>query len=107
VLNFGLSGSGAKSSEVGMNYVVSMWCIWGLVVLVYAALRIYVGRLDRDEDDTLLLDDAFAHEKAAQAVIIAKVKKIQPVQRLALIALIVMSLVVIVYYIWNAVEQFQ
>ena len=90
-----------------MNYVVGMWCIWGLVVLVYVALRIYVGRLDRDEDDTLLLDDAFAQERAAQAAIVAKVKKIQPVQRIALIAMVAMSLVVIVYYLWNAWQQFQ
>ena len=79
-----------------------MWCIWGLVVLVYVALRIYVARLDRDEDDTILLDDAFAHERAAQEAIIAKVKKIQPVQRIALIALVAMSLLVIGYYIWDS-----
>ncbi len=90
-----------------MNLVLGMWIVWGVFVLVYVALRIYVGRLDRDEDDTLLLDDAFAHERAAQEAIIAKVTKIQPVQRVALIAMIAMTLIVIVYYGWNAWQQFQ
>ncbi len=90
-----------------MNLVLGMWSVWGLVVLVYVAIRIYVGRLALDEDDTLFIDDAFAQERATQDAIRAKVKKIQPAQRLALIALVAMSLIIIVYYIWNAVQQFQ
>ena len=90
-----------------MSIVVSMWSVWGLLLLVYLALRVYVGRLNRDEDDTLFLDDAFAQEKAQQAAIIAKVHKIQPVQRIALIVLGVMTLVIIGYYIWDGLRQFQ
>jgi len=90
-----------------MNFVLGMWSVWGLVVLVYVAIRIYVGRLALEEDDTLLLDDAFAQERAAQDAIRAKVKKIQPVQRIALIALVVMSLIVIGYYVWDMWQQFQ
>lgn len=90
-----------------MNFVLDMWCVWGLLVVVYLALRTYVARLNRDEDDTILLDDAFAQEKVAQTAIIAKVKKVEPAQRLALIALAVMSLIVIVYYVWDAMHQFQ
>ena len=90
-----------------MNFVLGMWCVWGLLVVVYLALRTYVARLNRDEDDTILLDDAFAQEKVEQTAIIAKVKKVEPAQRLALIALAVMSLIVIVYYVWDAMHQFQ
>jgi hypothetical protein len=63
--------------------------------------------LDLDENDTILLDDAFAHERTAQEAIIAKVKKIEPAQRVVLIALVVMSLIVIGYYVWNMWQQFQ
>jgi hypothetical protein len=87
--------------------VLGMWSVWGLLLLVYLILRIYVARLSRDENDTILIDDAFSHERAAQEAIFAKLKKIQPAQRIALIALGVMSLIVIVYYIWNVVQQFQ
>lgn len=90
-----------------MNFVLGMWSVWVLVFLVYLALRIYVARLNRDEDDTLFLDDTFAQERVEQAAIIARVKKIQPAQRLALIALGVMSLFVIGYYIWDAMHQLQ
>ena len=90
-----------------MNFVLGMWCVWGLLLLVYVALRTYVARLNRDEDDTILLDDAFAQEKVEQTAIIAKVKKVEPAQRLALIALSVMTLIVIVYYVWDAMHQFQ
>jgi hypothetical protein len=84
-----------------------MWIVWGLLVLVYVAIRIYVLRVDLDENDTILLDDAFAHERAAQEAIIAKVKKIEPTQRVVLIALVVMSLIIIGYYVWNMWQQFQ
>jgi hypothetical protein len=84
-----------------------MWIVWGVLVLVYVAIRIYVARLDLDENDTILLDDAFAHERTAQEAIIAKVKKIEPAQRVVLIALVVMSLIVIGYYVWNMWQQFQ
>jgi uncharacterized ion transporter superfamily protein YfcC len=90
-----------------MNLILGMWIVWGLLVLVYVAIRIYVARLDLDENDTILLDDAFAHERAAQEAIIAKVKKIEPARRVVLIALVVMSLIVIGYYVWNMWQQFQ
>ena len=90
-----------------MNLVLGMWIVWGLLVLVYVAIRIYVARLDLDENDTILLDDAFAHERAAQEAIIAKVKRIEPARRVVLIALLVMSLIVIGYYVWNMWQQFQ
>ena len=90
-----------------MNLVLGMWIVWGLLVLVYVAIRIYVLRVDLDENDTILLDDAFAHERAAQEAIIAKVKKIEPTQRVVLIALVVMSLIIIGYYVWNMWQQFQ
>ena len=90
-----------------MNLILGMWIVWGVLVLVYVAIRIYVARLDLDENDTILLDDAFAHERAAQEAIIAKVKKIEPARRVALIALLVMSLIVIGYYVWNMWQQFQ
>ena len=90
-----------------MNFVLCMWSVWGLLVLVYAAIRIYVARVDLDENDTILLDDAFSHERAAQEAIIAKVKKIEPARRVVLIALVVMSLIVIGYYVWNMWQQFQ
>ena len=90
-----------------MYLVLGMWIVWGVLVLVYVAIRIYVARLDLDENDTILLDDAFAHERTAQEAIIAKVKKIEPAQRVVLIALVVMSLIVIGYYVWNMWQQFQ
>ena len=90
-----------------MNLVLSMWSVWGLLVLVYLSLRIYIARLNRDEDDTIILDDAaFGQEKAEQAAILAKVHKIEPAQRAALIALGAMTLIVIVYYIIDAMHQF-
>jgi len=34
-----------------------MWSVWGAVVLVLAGLKVYSGRLSRDEDDQIVLDD--------------------------------------------------
>jgi hypothetical protein len=61
-----------------------MWAVWGVLVLIMLALKIYSGRLTRDEDDHLVLDSAFDHIKAEQAAIMAKVHKIEPLKKASL-----------------------
>jgi hypothetical protein len=60
------------------GFVAIMWAIWGVLVVTMLALKLYTGRLSRDEDDQLILDDAFDHLKNEQAAIIAKVNKVSP-----------------------------
>jgi beta-lactamase regulating signal transducer with metallopeptidase domain len=84
-----------------------MWMVWGALVVLFMALHVYRGRLSRDEDDQLFLDDAFSHEKAAQAAITAKVSKVQPFVTGAMWAVGAMTLVVIVYYAIDVFSQFK
>jgi hypothetical protein len=59
-----------------------MWSVWAVLVVALAALYIYRSRLTRDEDDQIYLDDAFNHEKQAQAEIVAKVNKVEPMVKI-------------------------
>src|ERR1700690_2890457 len=61
-----------------------MWSVWGLLVVLVLILKIYTGRLSRDEDDQIVLDDAFDHLKAEQAAIIAKVNKVERFRKVAM-----------------------
>ena len=63
--------------------------------------------LNRDEDDQLVLDDAFDRVKNEQAAIVARVKKIEPVVRLAFWLVVLSTLFVIGYYIIDIVNQFK
>jgi hypothetical protein len=90
-----------------MTFVPVMWSVWGVLLLVLAALSLYKSSLARDEEGQIFLDDAFAHERAAQEAIVAKVQKVEPVVRLSLWLVGVATLVVIVYYIWDIIAQFQ
>jgi hypothetical protein len=84
-----------------------LWSVWGAVVVLMIALKVYSGRLARDEDDQIILDDSFNHVRNEQAAIMDKVHKIEPVQRVAMWAAIAMTVVVIGYYVVDVFNQFK
>jgi len=81
------------------GFVPVMWSVWGVLVLLVICLKIYGGRLTRDEDDQIILDDSFDNVKIEQAAIAAKVAKLEPVQRTFFWLTAAATLVVIVYYV--------
>jgi hypothetical protein len=84
-----------------------MWAVWGVLVLIMLALKIYSGRLSRDEDDQLVLDSAFDHVRTEQAAIVAKVNKIEPLRKVTLWLVVGMTVVVIGYYVMDILNQFK
>ncbi|MGA2834280.1 MAG: hypothetical protein ABSE55_14515 [Terracidiphilus sp.] len=90
-----------------MSLVLVMWSVYGALVAITAVLYIYRGRLQRDEEDQIFLDDSFEHEKAEQAAIVARVHKIEPSLRIMKWLVAVATVLVVVYYIWDIVTQFK
>jgi hypothetical protein len=84
-----------------------MLVVWGFLLLLFLALKVYAMRLSRDEDDQLVLDDSFEHVRAEQAAIVARLNKVQPLMRIVLLLLCLMTLAVIGYYVVDAIRQFQ
>ena len=82
-----------------------MWTVWGALVAIMVALKIYTGRLTKDEDDQLVLDSAFDRVRDEQAALVAKVNKIEPLQKVALWLVVVATVFVIGYYIWDIYKQ--
>ena len=89
------------------GYVLIMWAVWAAFVLFMIALKMYTGRLARDETDQLTLDEAFDTLKTEQAAIMAKVNRMKPFRRVVLGLTGVMSLVVVSYYVLDVVNQFK
>jgi len=89
------------------GFVAIMWAIWGLLVLSMLALKVYTGRLNRDEDDQLILDDAFDHLKTEQAAIVAKVEKVKPLRRATMWLTVAATVFVAGYYVFDIVNQFK
>jgi hypothetical protein len=84
-----------------------LWFVWGGLVVLLAALKVYSSRLSRDEDDQIILDDSFNHVKTEQAAIMARVHKIQPIEKTALWLVVGMTVVVVAYYIIDIFNQFK
>jgi hypothetical protein len=84
-----------------------MWSVWGGLVLLMLLLKIYNDRLTRDEDDQLVLDEAFDHVKNQQAAMLAKVNRFAPVRRVVLVLVGAMTLFVIGYYLLDFISQFK
>jgi hypothetical protein len=89
------------------GFVPVMWVVWGLLVLVMLVLKIYTGRLSRDEDDQIVLDDAFSHLKTEQAAILAKVYKVQPLLNASMWLAVAATVFVICYYAFDIMSQFK
>ncbi len=90
-----------------MTLVIGLWAVWGLLVLIMAAIYLYRSRLTRDEDDQIFLDESFSHEKSAQEAIAAKVDRIQPLLTVFIWLTVVVTVVIIGYYIWDVYAQFR
>lgn len=88
-------------------FVIAMWSVWALLVLVVIALYIYRGRLTKDEEDELYLDDAFKAEREQQALIAAKVAKIEPTIRISRWLAVAATVFVVIFYIHDFLVQFQ
>jgi hypothetical protein len=89
------------------GFVPVMWSVWGVLVVLLLALKVYTSKLTQNEDDQIVLDDSFDHLKSEQAAIMAKVNKIAPVQRIMLWLVAAMTVVVIGYYAYDIFNQFQ
>ncbi len=90
-----------------MTLVIGLWALWGLLVLIMAAIYLYRSRLTRDEDDQIFLDDSFSHEKSAQEAIAAKVDKIQPWLTTFIWLTVAVTITIIGYYFWDVYTQFK
>ena len=91
-----------------MQLPVVIWSMWGIVALCFTIIKIYTMRLGRDEEDILVLDDtAMSAHQAEQTAVLSKLHKAEPIQRVLLWTLIGMSLIVVVYYVFDFIHQFQ
>jgi hypothetical protein len=89
------------------GFVPVMWLVWGVIVVILLALKLYSGRLSRDEADQLVLDSAFDHVKAEQAAIVEKVQKIEPARKVVLWLAVAATIFVIGYYAMDFINQFK
>jgi hypothetical protein len=84
-----------------------MWSIWGMLVVLLAAVNLYQSSLARNEEDQIFLSEGFAQGRSAQAAIAEKVAKVQPFKRIALGLVGAMTLFVIGYYVLDIFRQFK
>jgi hypothetical protein len=85
---------------MNMNSVSMLWIVWGVCALITMLLYAYRSMLTRDEEGQIFLDEAFAHEKAVQTQIVARVQRLQPVLMVSLGLTVVMTAAVLGYYGW-------
>jgi hypothetical protein len=84
-----------------------MWSVWGVLVLIMLGLKLYNGRLTRDEDDHLVLDSAFDNLRAEQAAMLEKVHRIEPLRKASLWLAVAATVFVLGYYGMDVLSQFK
>ena len=90
-----------------MNWVPVIWLVWGAAILFMAFVILYASRLAKNEEDQLFLAESSVHEKAEQTAIASRLAKIQPLKKTSYILAGVMTALVVVYYVFDMIKQFQ
>ena len=88
-----------------MTFVPVMWIVWGAIVVLMVGLHVYRSSLEKDEEDQLFLDDSFEHVRAANAAIVARSTRVEPLVTVSHWLVAAISVVVIVYYVWDILRQ--
>ena len=88
-----------------MTFVPVMWVVWSAIVVLMVGLHVYRSSLEKDEEDQLFLDDSFEHVRAANAAIVARSTKVEPLVTVSHWLVAAVSVLVIVYYVWDILRQ--
>jgi len=88
-----------------MTFVPVMWVVWSAIVVLMVGLHVYRSSLEKDEEDQLFLDDSFEHVRAANAAIVARSTKVEPLVTVSHWLVAAVSVLVIVYYVWDVLRQ--
>jgi hypothetical protein len=88
-----------------MNWVPVIWSVWGATIVLLAIVSLYASRLAKNEEDQLFLADSSSHERTEQASIAGRLARVQPLKRTSLWLVGAMTLVVVVYYIFDMIHQ--
>jgi len=90
-----------------MHFAPVMWVVWSALMLLFAIVHVIAGRIARDEDDEVILDDSLDRVRQEQAAITARLDRVEPVKRTLMWLLVAMTLVVIAYYALDVYRQLQ
>ena len=89
-----------------MGIVPIMWAVWGVSLVFMAGVSIFAARLGRNEEAQIFLADSSSHVKSEQDAILARVNRIRPVKTTALWIAGAMTVIVLVYYLFDIFHQF-
>jgi len=78
-----------------------------VLALLLAGLNIYTGKISQNEDDHLILDDAFSNMRTEQASIVARVNRLAPIKMVSLWLFVAATVFVAGYYIMDVISQFK
>jgi hypothetical protein len=89
-----------------MGLIPVMLSVWGASLVLMLGVSIYVARVGRNEEAQIFLADSSSNEKSEQEQIAARVSKLLPLKRSVMILAGATTLLVVVYFVFNALHQF-
>ena len=89
------------------GFVPVMWMVWGVCALLFVGIKLYGGSLSKNEENQLILDDAFSQLKSEQAAIQANMHKLAPFKIVSLWLFVAATVFVAGYYVLDIINQFK
>lgn len=82
-----------------MVLIPVMWSIWGVVVLLFAAIKLYALMLVRANSGQLVLDGSSQQVAAQQTAETAKLNKVRSAERVLLWAVLALTVVLLAFHV--------
>jgi hypothetical protein len=90
-----------------MPFVPAMWIVWGLILALFVAVKVYASRISQYEENQLILDESSQNLKTEQDAIAGRLNKFKPVQMGTAWVLGASTVFVVIYYIHDMISQFK
>ncbi len=87
-----------------MELLLVMWSIWGAVVLLFAAVKLYALMLVRANSSQLVLDGSSQNLPAQQAAETAKLNKVRSAERVLLWAVLAITAILLVNHVTHMIK---
>jgi len=89
-----------------MNFIIVIWIVWVVLAVVLLGLLLYHMNITQDEEDDLFLDAAEETERRRQDDVSAKLKRLKPWIRICGGVEGIVTLILVGFYIVDAMRQF-
>lgn len=90
---------------MNLNFMEIIWIVWGVAFVAWLVTLMYQSQITSNEEDQLFLSGNQEVQHREQEEILSKVHRLQPILRTLATTTGILTVAIIGYYAWDAVQH--